>query len=152
VVWQNLHPSVVVAGFVLAALLVADAWEAWCGEKSDRLIVDLGLLLGVAFAQFATPMGFDILAISARNRELSLREPQPAIEWLPCWEPRVRAMALPSIGLAVALTLVLLFRARFRVKAADAALLLVMGGLSVWAVRFGFFAAVVLLPVWARLI
>jgi hypothetical protein len=97
-------------------------------------------------------MTFDILAISARNRELSLREPQPAIVWLPCWEPRVRAMALPSIGLAAVVTLVLLARARFRVKAADAVLLLVMGGLSAWMVRFGFFAAVVLLPVWARLI
>jgi hypothetical protein len=150
--WQNLHPSVAVAGFVLLALFVADLWEWWRGDKPGLLGVDAGLLACVAIAQFATPMGFDILAISTRNKDLSQGGPQPAIEWLPCWDPRVRAMALPSLGLAAFVTVILLLRSRFRLKAADAALLLAMAGLSAWMVRFGLFAAVVLVPVWARLI
>ena len=37
VIWQNLHPSVVVAGIALAALLAADVWEWWRGaHRSNR--------------------------------------------------------------------------------------------------------------------
>lgn len=151
VLWQNLHPSVVIPGLVLGALLLADVWDWWHGDRTAPIRVDVVLLIAVALAQFATPMGFSLVAVSQRNKDLSLHLPQPAVEWLPCWDPRIRSQVLGSMVAPGLLTLVLLLGARFRVRAADLALLLVMTALSAAAWRFAFFAAVVLIPVWSRL-
>ncbi|OAI41716.1 hypothetical protein AYO40_02385 [Planctomycetaceae bacterium SCGC AG-212-D15] len=167
VLWQNLHPSVVVGGVALAAVTAGDAWEWWRGRReldaqarepkasaparaSGSWTTNLCLLVLVGLAQFATPVGFKILAVSQRNRELSLRPPQPAREWLPCWDPFVARDALPAMALAGGLSVILLLRCRSRVRPADLALALVMGALAAWSFRFALFMAVALVPVWAR--
>ena len=131
--WQNLHPSVVVAGIVLAALLVADVWEWWRGEKPELLGVDAGLLACVAVAQFATPW-VSPSGDSARNapcregriggRMAAVLGPTRAGDGAPILGP---PRSSPSF----------LQRAAFA-QQADAALLLAMAGLSAWMVRWAF--------------
>jgi hypothetical protein len=152
IVWQNLHPSVLVAGVALGAFLASDAWDWWRGRGAEPLFTTATLIVLVAVCQFATPMGLDILAISKRNAELSLGLEQPAREWLPAWDDRIRNLVLPSFGLAIAVTLILLARVSFRARAADLLLLGVMTGLAAFSFRFGLFMAVALVPAWARLL
>jgi hypothetical protein len=148
--WQNLHPSLVIAGVALAALAAGEVWEWLRGRQSEDLGVTVALLVLAALCQFATPMGAHLFAVSARNADLSLRPPQPAMEWLPCWDPRVRQVALGSTGLGLVVAFALLVLRRFRVKAGDLLLCLVMSALAVYALRFGLFWAVALVPILAR--
>jgi hypothetical protein len=150
-VWQNLHPSVLVAGIALAPLAAAEAWDWFRGRKPEQLGVTVALLVLVALCEFATPMGAGLLDVSRRNAELSRTSPQPPTEWMPCWEPQVRTLALSSVGVGVAVTLGLLVLSRFRVKLGDLLLIVVMTGLALSALRFGLFMAVALVPIWARL-
>jgi hypothetical protein len=152
VAWQNLHPSVLVAGVVLACFLAADAWAWWRGRKPDQPATTAALLVLVGLCQFATPLGLGILSVSSRNAWLAVHLPEPCPEWLPCWDPRTRPVALPSFWVPLAVTLLLLARVRFRVPAADLILIGVMSCLTASAVRFGFFMAVALVPAWARLL
>jgi hypothetical protein len=152
VAWQNLHPSVVVAGIALTASLVADGLEWLRGRRPDQPRTTAALLLLVALCQFATPVGPDIVAVSSRNAWLSRHLPQPCTEWLPCWDDRVLSLALLSFWLPAAVTLLLLIRIRFRAATADLILAAAMGLLTASALRFGLFLAVALVPVWARLL
>ncbi|KQM13817.1 hypothetical protein [Novosphingobium sp. Leaf2] len=146
VAWQNLHPSVSIGVLALGLTALPD-WVARLRGRSDAVpVAPTGLaLIGIA-AIFATPDGFSILAISARNAEASMAI--GASEWLPLWIPGNHGNALPIL-LVTAIALRLVWRTQ-RFDIGEVAVALGLLVLTVSAYRFVLFWAVAMVPVIAR--
>jgi hypothetical protein len=146
-VWQNSHPSVLVAGAVIAILGVAGWVLAIHGEVEARPLGLTFLLPIVGLIQFATPAGRSILATSRLNIEIA-RDLLRVTEWLPPWEPTVIMAALPFWFL-LAFSLVLIVRLRFGVETRDFCTFAVMTLLALVASRFILFWGLAMVPIWA---
>jgi hypothetical protein len=147
-IWQNTHPSVLIGGGAVAALAGAHWLDRLRGSRSAAPWGITGIVVLVALAQFATPMGWRILETSAANVHVA-RDLLGVSEWMPPWDPSVRG-AMVGFGLAAAITIGLLIRLRFRVRLEDAALCAALALLSLTAARFVLFWAVAMVPVWSR--
>lgn len=146
--WQNAHPSLAV-GAVAAAPLVAGRWLEYYRDRTrDRPAGPTLVLLLTILCMFATPLGAGIMPVTQTNAAIA-RDWLGVTEWLPPWDPSVRG-AMLTFWLALILSLVLLFRLRFRVPLADLSEFVVMTSLALSAARFGLFWAVALVPVWGR--
>jgi hypothetical protein len=149
VVWQNMHPSVVIGVAALCALAAADFAERKNGQSNLCSSVVLALL--ALALQFATPLGYQILEISQDNLRIS-RDVLRVPEWLHPWDPAIafEAIFLYWIAFLGSLFAILWFRNRLSMR--DKMLFLVMTGLSLFAARFVIFWAVASIPLWAELV
>ena len=148
VLWQNAHPSVVV-GVLAVAIHVAAGWARVWLNRGDRPVAATLLVPLLAATVFATPAGFDILAVMRDNTE---RVRQFGVtEWLPLFHPANRGVNIPAVfGLTVTgLAMVVRWR---RLAGADAAVALAFAALTVWSHRFVVFFAVASVPVWVRVL
>lgn len=89
VLWQNMHPSVMIAAVYLGARAVP-GWLAALRARNLSAIPlpETALAVIAAAAQFATPAGLDVLAISFANQKMSVF--MAATEWLPVSDPGAR--------------------------------------------------------------
>ena len=142
VVWQNLHPSVSLATVILAAT----AASGWIGARLNWWSFDArppALLAAIAAAaMFATPDGFSIMAISARNAAASVAN--GASEWFPVWALGNRGF-LPSFAAMALVAIVIVWRGRARLGPLDVIPALILLVLSAGAVRFVFFLGIALI-------
>jgi len=147
-IWQNSHPSVMVGVVALIPLLLG----AWMGRRaaggSGRVGSMVVLIIVVGLSQFATPMGTAILALSARNLEVS-RDWLHADEWLPVWNPGVFS-AMGAFWFSLALSMLMLVKLRMKVRLNDGLMFVFMAGLTFYAARFALFWSVAMVPVWYR--
>jgi len=144
VAWQNLHPSVSLAAIVLAAQ-AAGGWAAWARDRTRARPWAPTLLIPAAIAaMFATPDGFAILAISARNAQASMAV--GASEWLPLWLPANWNNAVSVLVVAL-LSLGLVRRHFARVEWGDLAAMLMLLAMTALAYRFVLFWAIATVPV-----
>jgi hypothetical protein len=148
VVWQNLHPSVVVATFALGALAAADFVDRNRDHARPWEQVILALL--AMASQFATPLGSRILDISRDNLRIS-RDVLHNPEWLPPWDPAVAPDAVRVYWIALFCSLIAIVWFWRHVSYRDRALFVVMTLLSLYASRFIILWAVALVPLWAEL-
>ncbi len=89
VLWQNLHPSVMIAAVYLGARAVPGWLAALKARKLTAIpLSETALAAIAAAAQFATPAGLDVLAVSLANQKLSVF--MAATEWLPVSDPGAR--------------------------------------------------------------
>lgn len=143
VAWQNLHPSVSLATVILAATAAA----GWIGARLRWWSFDArppALLAAIAAAaMFATPDGFSIMAISARNAAASVAN--GASEWFPVWGPVNRAFLPAFAGIAL-IAVIVIWRGRGRIGPLDVIPALILLVLSAGAVRFVFFLGIALIP------
>jgi len=147
VLWQNLHPSVSVALVVLGVTAAADWYRRWRGQGAAPVAATMLVPLA-ALAIFATPDGFSILAVSARNAQASMAI--GASEWLPLWIAANRTNAVPVVVVAV-LTLYMAMKRPRRIDLAEAAVALSLFVMVLLTYRFVLFWAVAMVPVIARL-
>jgi len=148
VVWQNMHPSVVLAAVLLAAWAVC-GWLRWWRDRRvgmPRLPTVLALLAAVSTV--ATPAGVEVFADSARNSEIS--RSLSISEWMPLWHPRAWEAGAKTVWLALVVSLVLLIRARKRARLEELAALVVLAAASMAFYRMSLFFAVAMVPVWSR--
>ncbi len=97
VIWQNMHPSVVMGAVALGGLAMADFVDRQHVPGKAWQLVVLTLL---AFAsQFATPLGRRILDVSVDNLRIS-REVLHIGEWLPPWHPLISPDAVRTYWIA----------------------------------------------------
>ncbi len=147
VLWQNLHPSVVIAIGYLGAYAIADL------VRRRGLGVNAVLTLFAVVATVLTPAGFGIFAISKYNEEISkFRE---ITEWLPMWGGSWfgwRDYGREEAWLSFRLTLTLVPLATFftrRVRLGDVIAVIGLTVLSLWMHRFVLMWAVAVIPLWA---
>lgn len=148
VVWQNLHPSVAVALFYLLARAVWGGFAKVTNRSTALPWTETVLMACGALALIATPLGFQIFAVSARNAAASTA--MSANEWLPVWS-RLNAPFWPSL---LAMPVLFLSLVLLRHRKLDWQWLLPCLGLlvaSVLVVRFSLFWAVSTIPVVAGL-
>jgi hypothetical protein len=143
VLWQNLHPSVLVAAGYLATLTLTGGCH-WPKFAAATLVAGL--------AVFATPAGAAILTLSANNAAMStwLRTP----EWLPLWSAEnIRTDAAGAwVGLAAFAGTVAVRRSRLSgATLMPAAAFAVLTLLSFrFAVFFGLTLIPMLVDAWQR--
>src|SRR5262249_49184935 len=106
------------------------------------------LLVVLAASQFATPMGWGILAVSRANMEAA-RDWLGVSEWLPPWDRAVAGAAM-AVWLALGVSLAVLLRLKCRVEPRELCLFLVMTLLALSASRLILFWGVAMVPAWAR--
>lgn len=147
VLWQNLHPSVSVALVVLGVTAGAGWLRWWRGEGAVPVAATV-LAPIAALAMFATPDGFSILAVSARNAQASMAI--GASEWLPLWIPANRTNAVPVIVVGL-LTLYMAMKTPRRIDIGEAGVALALLVMTLLTYRFVLFWAVAMVPVIARL-
>lgn len=160
VVWQNLHPSVVIGIGYLAATLIATflpragvLTDRACGRHGRSMIM---VLLSVALlATILTPAGTDVFAISKYNEEIS--KERGITEWLPMWwSPKDYGRENAWIAFALTaklLVFVLVAKAVtgcWRVRALDLLALLGLTAISLLMHRFVIFWGVAVIPVIAE--
>lgn len=149
VLWQNLHPSVMIAALYLGA---RTAWS-WLAVFKDRRHVqprlETALLLGALTADIATPVGLAIFSVSSRNAAAS--SAMQVSEWLPLWSPRNLEL-LPVMIVLQVLFLVLVWFKRHRLDWQWLMPCLVLLAASALAVRFSLFWALSAIPVVAPLL
>ncbi len=149
VLWQNLHPSVVLGGIVLASACFAESIQ-YLRKKRDTLPWRMIALLPVAaVSTIATPAGLDIFRISQLNAELSLYLQVP--EWLPVYvTPREfgRPFAL-SMLFVTFMTLCLKYQ---NVRAQTFAIVLVLSAATISSHRFVLFWGISVIPLWFEML
>lgn len=145
VVWQNLHPSVSV-GVAAMAFASLPGWFGWLRQRDTMPIAPTALaVIGVA-AMFATPDGFDNLAIAAVNAKASIAI--GASEWLPLWIPANQPNAVLAV-MALLLTGWMMARSRsYDVTEVAVALGLLL--MTITTYRFVLFWGLSMIPVIAR--
>jgi hypothetical protein len=144
VVWQNLHPSASMGVIALAAH-AGGSWLAWLPDRQRIRPWAATILVPVALASlFATPDGFEVLAVSARNAQASIAV--GASEWLPLWIPGNSTNAVPVIVVAL-ITTCIAWRYRTNVSWPDLAVWLVLLASTVTAYRFVLFWAIASVPI-----
>lgn len=147
VLWQNLHPSVIVGAVALGAS-AAGGWLAWWRDRTGPMPLAATILAPIAAAaMFATPDGLSILAVSARNAQASLEI--NVSEWLPMWEPSNRDNSLPILT-AMAITLWLVVRNPTRIRLTELAVAVALFVMTLVTIRFVLFWAIAIVPVIAR--
>ena len=144
--WQNLHASATVGILYLGLLFLAEAWR-WCRKQPHELgIAALALLVTMPML-VATPTGFDIFEISARNSELARFI--GIEEWLPMWDRRTFPESIPAF---VVMGFVLLLGVRvWRIVRVEELLicgLFLIASLAVF--RLTLFWALAMIPIIAR--
>jgi hypothetical protein len=149
VIWQNMHPSVVMGAVALGGLAMADFVDRQhVPGKAWQLVV----LTLIAFAsQFATPLGSRILNVSVDNLRIS-REVLHIGEWLPPWNPLISPDAVRTYWIALFCSTVAFAWFWRHISWRDRALFVVMTLLSLYASRFIVLWAVALVPLWAELV
>ncbi|MBI3944548.1 MAG: hypothetical protein HY321_01385 [Armatimonadetes bacterium] len=148
VVWQNSHPSMSLAMVAAGALAAGTALERRRGRPGRSVRAYAGGLALAGVSQLATPMGFGIFAVSARNVEVS-RLWLGVSEWLPPWSEPVRA-PMAMFWVALAFSLALMIRLRRQLRWDDALLFIAATAVALSAARFGLFWGLAMVPVWAR--
>jgi len=147
--WQNTHPSVLVAIGVLAARAAGDfADERWGRTHRRRRWLRPALTAGVALpVLFCTPTGLGILSIGARNADLS--------RWLGIgeWQPAYRMLdATCGFWLTLALATALWLRCRVRLPWRELLPLLLLTAAAVHWTRMVVFWAIFSAPTVALLL
>lgn len=146
VLWQNLHPSVSIAG-VWAGVLAAMGWTCFLLRRASPPPWEETALAGLALAaMFLTPDGFGILMVSAANAASS--KTMGVSEWLPLWVPINREFAGPLLALAAAQVFLIVGSGRWNRREAAPPLALLL--LSLVAYRFVLFWAIAMIPAVAR--
>jgi hypothetical protein len=148
IVWQNLHPSVILGTIALGALAAADFLDRKGDGGHPWELCILAIL--PLFLQFATPLGASVLDVSWANLRIS-RDIVRVGEWLPPWDPTV-AWAVSTYWLVLAGTLIASAFCWHRLPWRDRALFIVISLLSFSAARFIIVWAVALVPLWVELI
>lgn len=148
VVWQNLHPSVVVGGLAIGAAVIGDGVQ-YLRKKSPsppwRLIALLPL---AALAILATPAGTDILRVSRLNAQLSIY--LEVSEWMPMtWRMADFGRPLAWLGL-LAVGAGLLVRGR-RVRASTLAIVVALTAAMLYSHRFVLFWGIAVIPLFCEL-
>ncbi len=146
-IWQNMHPSVILAAIVLGARAGAGWLRLLRDRRAAKPWVATVIALLAVLSTVATPMGLSIFATSARNAQIA-RELGVA-EWMPLWHQTTRAAA-PTFWIPFAISLLLLIRLRRRVRLEDLATFVVLAGITLPVYRFSLFFAVAMVPVWSR--
>jgi len=147
VIWQNMHPSVMIAVVALTALAAA-SWTRWLFDRrTDMPWIPTLLVVLAVLCTMATPMGWAVFETSAQNSKLS-RE-LGISEWMSIWNPAVRVPAM-SVWVALLISLVLLARLRRRVRLEDLALFLALVAVSLPVYRLSLFLGVAMIPVWSQ--
>jgi hypothetical protein len=149
VIWQNMHPSVVMGAVALGGLAVADFVDSRHDHGNPWQQVVLALLAFVA--QFATPLGVRILDVSRDNLRISrvfIHNP----EWVPPWDPAVEPDTVRPYWVALFCLLIAIVWFWRHVSFRDRALVVVMTLFSLYASRFIILWALALVPLWAELV
>lgn len=147
VLWQNLHPSVIVGAVALGATAAA-GWFSWWRDRAQPMPLASTMLAPIAAAaMFVTPDGFSVLAVSARNAQASLDI--NVSEWLPMWDPSNRDNSLPILT-ALAMTLLVGIRHPGRTRLAELAVAVTLLAMTVVTIRFVLFWSIAIVPVIAR--
>ncbi len=139
VLWQNLHPSVLVAVGVLGIRFLSAL------VRRDRLQAQrfLLMLLIAAGATLATPCGFDLFRVSAHNaaisRELGISE------WLPLWDAANWPASAPAF-VGVVVISYLLIREDPNGSREDVLVLFGLTLLLLSAARFAIFWGIAVVP------
>lgn len=140
-IWQNSHPSLVLALALLGVFLLSD-------YKQVKSLVPLMLLaLG---CQLLTPDGLSVFEAGSQNVKIS-RTLLGVSEWLSPWQAPVRD-AMLSFWIGLGITILLVFRNLKSIPIRDWLLLTVFTGLSLYAARFAAFFALAMIPVWSALL
>ncbi|WP_374413904.1 hypothetical protein [Novosphingobium colocasiae] len=147
VLWQNLHPSVSIAAIAMAGMALP-GWLAWLRDRRAPLpLAPSALAVLALLAVFATPDGASLLTISARNAAEA--RGIGVAEWLPLWSP-LNAQFAPLVVVAGIAAAVLLVRGRARLDAGEVMVAVVLGVMTLLAIRFAVFWAVALVAPIAR--
>ena len=149
VLWQNLHPSVVVGGLALFAAALAGSVQYYRKRRPELPVRIFALLPLAAISTVATPAGFDIFRISRINAEMSLH--LQVAEWLPLtWEPHKYGRAFVwAMFLVTASALAL--RGRMA-RAETLALVLALAGATLLSHRFVLYWGIAVIPLWPELL
>ena len=140
VVWQNLHPSVLVALIPCGAYAVASLVSS---ERNFRSLLVGALPL---FAFFLTPEGAKLFALSASNAAIS-RETLRISEWLPPSSEALRSVVTP-FWIFAPLSLVLEVTMRRKRSLAAKLTMLPLLLLSLVSARFIPYWALAIAPLW----
>lgn len=149
VVWQNLHPSVVVGGLAITAASVGETVQ-YFRRNRDSLPWRLFVLLPIAaLATVATPAGFDIYRISKLNAEMSMH--LNVAEWMPMtWKPRESGRAYSWAAFAIT-GIMMVLRCR-TVRAGTLAVAFALTAASLYSHRFVLFWGIAVIPLWCEML
>jgi len=148
ILWQNMHPSVLVGAVAIGARAGAGWLRCLRDQRAAKPWLPSVLVLMAALSTVATPLGSGIFESSRLNAEVS-RE-LGISEWMPLWNPAAWQAGAWIVWLALGVSLALLVRVRRVVCLEDLATLLVLGGLSLSLYRLSLFLAAAMVPVWTR--
>ncbi len=149
VIWQNMHPSVVIGALALGGLAVADYLNP--NDDHARAWEQFILALLAMASQFATPLGVRILDVSRDNLRIS-RDVLHNPEWVSPWDPAVASAAVQIYWIVLFCSLLAIFWFWRHVSYRERAIFVVMTLLSLYASRFIILWAVTLVPLWAELV
>jgi hypothetical protein len=144
--WQNSHPSVIVAGVMLLPFVVVGWWRRIDGQPWAESI----LLLLVPLAMIATPAGtaiFELMRINTDRVALF-----GVNEWQPIYhESNRRVITRTVIGIVLTLIAIVVLAIRKRLTFDQLPFLLLVLGfaiLTMWSHRFVVFFGIVCIPFW----
>jgi hypothetical protein len=148
VVWQNLHPSVVVGAIYLVCVTAAGQVKTIFRRQPPPWASAL-LMVAAGLATLATPAGPLLLEVSKVNGAISVW--MRTSEWLPIWAPENRgACAGPALAILVTAGLTVRFRNRFRLEALLPAVAFAI--MTCVALRFAVFFGVAVIPLLTHLL
>ncbi|NQU25849.1 MAG: hypothetical protein HQ567_31560 [Candidatus Nealsonbacteria bacterium] len=148
VVWQNMHPSWMLAAAVFGARAGA-GWLRWLFDRqADKPWLASGLVLMAVLSAMATPMGWTIFDSTGGNAQIA-RELE-ASEWMPLWHAKALDAGAKLAWVALGVSVVLLGVLRRRVRLEDLATFVVTAAISLPIYRLSLFMAVAMVPVWSR--
>jgi len=148
ILWQNMHPSVLVGAVTIGARAGAGWLRCLRDYRAARPWWPTALALLAALSTVATPLGPGIFESSRLNGEIS-RE-LGISEWMSLWHPAAWQAGGWIVWLALGVSLALLVRVRRLVCLEDLATFVVLGGLSLSIYRLSLFLAAAMVPVWTR--
>jgi hypothetical protein len=148
VVWQNLHPSVVVGAIYLVCVTAAGQVKTIFRRQPPPWASAL-LMVAAGLATLATPAGPMLLEVSKVNGAISVW--MRTGEWLPIWSVENRgACAGPALAILVAVGLAVRFRTRFRLETLLPAVAFAI--MTCVALRFAVFFGVAVIPLLTQLL
>lgn len=148
VVWQNLHPSVVVGAIYLVCVTAAGQVKTIFRMQPPPWASAL-LMVAAGVATLATPAGPMLLEVSKVNGAISVW--MRTGEWLPIWAAENRgACAGPALAILVTAGLAVRFRNRFRLETLLPAVAFAI--MTCVALRFAVFFGVAVIPLLVTLL